>query len=107
IMRDIAAKNYAQGSVLWAIDLLTNNWKNKKQNQLVDIMPVVAPAVKENDYIIKTRIDDMQSRFNLNNLKDPAMQPDFAKLIQTVDKKTPQAASLKIAQAVTAWILQA
>ncbi|MBV9575373.1 MAG: general secretion pathway protein GspK, partial [Gammaproteobacteria bacterium] len=64
------ANFYAQGSIVWAMDQLRNNWERQKTNKLVDEIPIKSPENVMNGYKISSTIYDMQSRFNLNNLNN-------------------------------------
>ena len=61
---------YAQGSIAWAKDQLTNDLKNQQPQQIIDKTPIVSPAKKEESATIESTIYDAQGFFNLNNLSD-------------------------------------
>lgn len=81
ILRSTQAALYAQGSVAWAMDQLRNDWEQKKPDQVIDQMPMMLPRSEMNGYTISSTIDDMQGRYNLNNLTNPAAQKDFLRLM--------------------------
>ena len=84
---DAQAQQYAQGSLIWAIDQLRHNWEQKNPNQLIDMIPAKSPVNQVNDYTVSSTIYDMQARFNINNLNQEDAQAVFRHLIQVVDPK--------------------
>jgi general secretion pathway protein K len=105
LLRDTQAEFYAQGSIAWAMDQLRNDWGQRKPNQIVDAMPMQSPEDTRNGYTIHSTIYDMQARFNLNNLSNPAAQIDFLRLLQAVNPKFTLQQNLAIVNAATDWIL--
>lgn len=97
--------SYVKGSVVWAKDQLNQNWKNKRDNQLVDRTPINTKNVINNATVINS-ITDTQGLFNLNNLNNTESQADFARLITTVYPKLNQDGAKKIVLAIADWISQ-
>ncbi|SRR5579883_371404 len=104
ILRDTQAELYAQSSVASAIEQLRRNWENQKPNRLIDVMPLVLPASNMNGYQITTTINDMQARFNLNNLNDGQAQAGFKNLLQLLVPDLPPDKAQAIVMAVADWI---
>jgi general secretion pathway protein K len=90
LLRDTQAGLYAQGSVAWAIDQLRNNWDKKKTNQIVDVMPMTSPTLNQNGYEITSTIEDMQARYNVNNINTPQALADFKRLVRVVVPQLPE-----------------
>lgn len=109
LLRNTQAELYAQGSVLWAQEELRANGEKQKAkpNTLVDLIPIKSPVNEVNGYKIVSTIYDMQSRFNLNNIKNPETQADFKRLLQAVQPNITSQQAQDIALAVTDWILPA
>jgi len=104
LLRDTQAEFYAQGSLQWAINQLQDNVEKQKPDQLTDVLPIKSPVNEVNGYKISGVIDDMQSRFNLNNLSSPDAQPEFVRLLQAVDPSLQTTKAQDIARAVTEWV---
>ncbi|TAK75187.1 MAG: general secretion pathway protein GspK [Gammaproteobacteria bacterium] len=104
ILRDTQAAFYAQGSVAWAIEQLRRDWENQKPDQLIDKLPMTSPTNTINDYHISSTIEDMQARFNLNNLNDTEAQTSFKRLIQSVAPNLSEEKIQAIVNAVVHWI---
>jgi len=99
------ANFYAQGSIVWAMDQLRNNWERQKTNKLVDEIPIKSPENVMNGYKISSTIYDMQSRFNLNNLNnDPESQTNFVRLLQAVSPDLSLQKAQEITRATVDWI---
>jgi len=94
---------YVDGSVAWGMEQLNNNWKMKKKNQLVDLLPIQIKNSMGNTLII-SRIDDAQGFFNLNNLTDTKSATDFARLIHAVQPKIDFKTATTLASCVVDWI---
>lgn len=105
LTRNTQAEFYAQGSIAWAIDQLRNDWLNQKPGKIVDLIPIESPANTINGYVVKSRIYDMQGRFNLNNLVNPEMQTDFARMLHALAPKLSDAEVLNITLAIYHWIV--
>jgi len=104
ITHDSQAEFYAEGSVIWAKDVLRNDWLNQKKDKPVDVMPIKSPKNDMNGYAITSSITDAQSKFNINNLSKPEWQQEFVKLIRTVYPKITQEGAAAIAAAVVDWV---
>lgn len=105
ISHDVQAALYADGSVMWAKDLLHNNWVKQKKNQRIDELPIESPVNDMDGYKISSVIKDAQGRFNLNNLSKPEWHQDFTRLMLTVYPKLSQANAEAITKATVDWIL--
>ncbi|MBA3661615.1 MAG: type II secretion system minor pseudopilin GspK [Gammaproteobacteria bacterium] len=84
ILRQDQASFYAQGSLNWAKDQLRNNWDVRKPDQPIDILPIKSPIIKVDGFQITSKIEDIQARFNINNLQNAEVHVDFKRLLQTV-----------------------
>jgi general secretion pathway protein K len=105
IIRNVQAELYAQGAVTWAKDILIENWKKQKNpNQATDKMPIHSPKDKVNGYEITSTLTDMQSKFNINNLSLPEMQPDFKRLFTAIVPDLPNDQVSNIIIAIIDWI---
>lgn len=104
LIRNLQAEYYAQGSIAWAKDQLSNNWEKQKPNTVIDKMPMQSPANEVNGYKIVSTIYDMQARFNLNNLTNAKAQEDFQKLLQLVEPKLSAENAKAIVLATVDWI---
>jgi general secretion pathway protein K len=71
---------YAQGSVDWAIEQLKADYAKQKPNQLIDRLPI-SISNKTDGYTITSTLEDMQNKFNLNDLKDSNHQDFFNRLL--------------------------
>lgn len=105
IMRNIQAEDYAQGSIAWARDHLKNNIERQKPKQLVDAASMESPVKEMNGYKIASKIEDLQARYNLNNLTDPTAQLDFTRLIRAVVPTMSPEQALELARAIGDWIM--
>lgn len=104
ILRSTQADLYAQGSVLWAMDLLKNNYEKKKPDTLVDQMPVTSPVNTENGYRIQSTISDMQGRFNLNVLNGVEGMASFERLVLAVVPNLKEEEAKEVVRSVTEWV---
>ncbi len=98
--------HYAQGSILWAMDQLNNDWKNQKPDQLIDKTPIQSPVDKQNGATISSIIYDAQGFFNINNLTDQHNLINFIRLIQAVAPETDGGTAQNITLAIADWISQ-
>lgn len=106
IIRDNQADLYAQGSVLWAVDQLRNNWEKQKPKQPIDRTPIVSPIKNENGYQIVSTIYDMQARYNLNNLNAPEAQADFKRMLRTVMPTLTDQQAQQISRAIGTVVMR-
>lgn len=104
LVRDTQAEFYAQGSIAWAIDLLRNNWEQKKPNQPVDRLPVTSPVNEINGYKVSSTIYDMQARFNINSVTTTEAQTQFKRLIQLIDPTMTDEQTIIVVMMVYDWI---
>lgn len=104
IVRHVEAENIAQGSIAWAMDVLSRDWKRQQPKQLIDKMPTKSPIRHEGPYEVSSTIYDMQGRYNINNVTTPEAMADFVRLILAVQPKLPKKNAENIAAALKAWI---
>lgn len=104
IVHDAQAGLYAQGSILWAKDTLRNNLIKKKNDKLVDVLPIQSPTNTLNGYAITSTIKDAQGRFNINNISKPEWQSDFIRLIKFVYPKMSPEETAALVRATVDWI---
>lgn len=105
ILHDTQAELYAQGSVIWAKDQLTNDWLKQKPDKPVDVMPLKSPVNDMNGYAISSTITDAQDKFNLNNVSRPEWQKAFTRLIQLVYPKITDQEATDITKATFDWVM--
>lgn len=98
------AEQYAQGSVMWAMEQLKHNWEQQQQGQVVDKLPLTSPSNSVNDYRISSTIEDMQGRFNLNNLSSVETQGDFLRLLRALNPELKQEDAYAIVQGTVDWV---
>ena len=101
LLRNTQAMFYAEGSIAWAKDQLCTDWQQRRPNQVVDAMPIQA-KVMINGYQMISTLEDMQGRFNLNNLTQSAAQNDFVRLLRFVYPDLTQEKAQRITQAIAA-----
>jgi general secretion pathway protein K len=96
---------YAQGSIDWAMDQLSENLKHPKPKQLVDKTPIQSKTDKMNGYTISSTIEDAQGKFNINNLASQDAVNNYLRLIHAVAPSMPLEAINKIVVATRDWVL--
>lgn len=106
ILRADQAQLYAQGSVYWAIDQLSTNWKNQKPNQLVDKLPLKSKQDQMNGYTISSTIYDAQTQFNINNLTSNDYLNNFVRLLYAALPDTGLEKINQLAAAARDWVGQ-
>ncbi len=104
IVHDVQAELYADGSVIWAKDTLHNNWVKKKNDKLVDQLPIQSPVNEVNGYSITSTIRDAQGRFNINNVSKQDWQNEFIRLMRMVYPKISQEDAAGVMRATADWI---
>jgi general secretion pathway protein K len=104
LMNATQGKEYAYGSIAWAMEQLNNNWKQKKPNQIVDHTPIQSPVNEVNHAKISSIINDAQGRFNINNLTNTQYIDNFSALITIVQPTIDSETAHAIALAVVDWI---
>jgi general secretion pathway protein K len=104
LLRSTQAELYAAGSVDWAIDQLRTNLKNKKPNVICDNIPIQSPVNEVNGYTISSKITDMQSRINLNNLTTPEAQVNFKRLVKLLDPDMDEGKINALVLALSDWL---
>jgi general secretion pathway protein K len=67
-------------------------------------MPTVSSENDVDGYKISSTIDDMQGRFNLNNLSDAGARDTFIRLLRIVDKKLTLQKAQSLTDAAQKWI---
>jgi len=101
ILRDTQAELYAQGSIIWAIDQLRDNWKKQKPKQLIDATPIKSAIMSEKGYQIASTIYDMQARYNINNLITSEAQVDFNRLLRALNPQLTEQQAQQISAAIS------
>ncbi len=104
LLHDTQADFYAQGSVAWAMDQLRNDWERQKTNKVVDPIPIKSPMNELQGYKISSTIEDMQARYNINNLTQMTSFKPFIRLLQTVQPSLSTEKAEDILRAVVDWI---
>jgi general secretion pathway protein K len=104
LVHSVDAEFLAQGSIAWAVEQLRNDVVNRKQGQLVDLIPIQSPVREVNGYQIKSTIYDLQSRFNLNNLSDQKNQNKFLRLLKLLKPDINHEIAVNILMATIDWI---
>jgi len=105
LLRTTKAELYAQGSIDWAIEQLRSDLKKvKKQNVIVDDIPIQSPIDKINGYTISSKMTDEQARFNINQLTTVEAQADFKHLIQIVYPEYDEQKTTAIIAAIADWL---
>lgn len=104
LLHHVQAENEVQGSIAWAMDQLRHNWVSRKNNRLVDVMPMRSPVNDENGYQIRTVIYDMQGRFNLNNISSSEAQAGFLNLVHQVAPAISNEQTVALTKAIIDWI---
>lgn len=106
IERNAQADLYAQGSVIWAMDQLKNNFEQQKPNQVIDSLPVTSAVETVNGYQIYSTIYDMQARFNVNMLSDKDTQTQFKLFLHTLNPAMQTQDITNLVQAISDWMTQ-
>jgi len=98
---------YAEGSLAWALDSLTNNLKHKKPNQVIDRLPMQSPVDDLNGFKISSTIIDAQGNFNVNNLTALELIGNYIRLIHAVQPELKLEDINVIAASTRDWITPA
>lgn len=104
LLNNIQINQYAQGSIYWAIDQLTNNLKQQQPGKVVDFTPIRSPINEVNGAKVSSIIYDGQGKLNINNLTDAQFQSIFERLLHIVEPNITQAMARTITQNVINWI---
>lgn len=104
LLRATQAAYYAQASVNWAMEQLQTNLSQQKPDESVDKLPIQSPVNEVNGYIISSKITDMQSRLNVNNLNSLTAQTDFKRLMQLLNPAMDEQKVNQIIFALSDWI---
>lgn len=104
ILNNNQANLLAQGSIVWAMDQLINDFKLKQPTKIVDRTPIISPKNKMNGADISSIIEDAQGKLNLNNLVDAAYQPVLTQLIQLIEPDINMITAQTITKGVVDWI---
>ena len=97
---------YLLGAEAWGIQVLARDLKNNKIDTLGDDWATILPPIAVEGGQISGKIEDLQARFNLNNLLDSKGKPDplnrerFIRLLQAQDL------SVELIPAVIDWLDQ-
>lgn len=95
---------YALGAETWARTILKRDAKEGERDSLDELWATHQPSIEVEGGVLKGKIEDMQGRFNINNLidksgkVDPVAAARFQRLLRAL-KLEPD-----LAQAVTDWI---
>ncbi len=104
ITYNLQANLLAQGSLVWAMEQLNTNWRQKKPNQLIDLTPIQSPVNQVGNARISGTIFDAQGHFNLNNLSDAGAKDDFIRLVVAAYPKMGVQGAREITAAIAYWI---
>jgi general secretion pathway protein K len=104
ILRANQGYYYTQGSIAWAKDILIQNWKQHKPNQIVDHLPLNLRPSQEGPYRINATLTDLQGRFNINSMTTDAFQKAFLRLMRLVDPTIDQNNAQDIVKGIIDWI---
>lgn|SRR3990167_510804 len=105
ILRNTEAELAAQGSVVWAKDILRQDWEHQQTNQRIDVLPQTFRSRLDNGFRVVTRIEDAEARYNLNNLLDINQQTHFQRLLQAVMPAMRPEKAIEITQAISDWLM--
>lgn len=100
ILQDAKANGLAKGAVLWAKDQLNANYLKRKPTRVVDTMPLLLPESSIEGFHIKSQLDDMQAKYNINNVSADGGPEALLKLMKTVLPETNEQTSLAIIKAL-------
>lgn len=104
LLNDTKANLYVEGSVAWAMEQLNNNWKNKKNNKMIDATPIQSPPQKMEDATITSVIYDAEGLFNLNNVVKPESIDKFILLLRAVQPDVNTETIRNIAEGIRDWV---
>ncbi len=104
LLNNIQSNQYAEGSIYWAIDQLTNDFKQQQPNKVIDRTPIHSPMNDINGTKVTSIIYDGQGKLNLNNLTDGQYQTFFARLLRLVEPNIDPAVAKNITQNIAHWI---
>jgi general secretion pathway protein K len=104
LLHAVQAEFYALASVDWAKEQLRSNLNRQKPEMPVDNFPIESPVNEVNGYSISSKIIDMQSRININNLVKPEAQADLKQLIQLLQPGIDEHQVNEIVLAVSDWL---
>lgn len=94
---------YSHGITEWAKVALQNAWNIKKPGQVVDTFPLTT-TLQTDDMTIGGEVEDLQSRFNLNNLTSESYYPDFKRLLRAINPQLKDEQINLITGALTNWL---
>lgn len=106
IVREAQAELAAQGAILWAMNSLKQNWERQQPNQLIDKMPLQSPLIESNGFRIQATIEDMQGRYNINNLAENVAMNEFVRLLQVTNPSLSRDQAIDIFESVMVWLNQ-
>jgi len=96
---------YADQTVLWAKNLLINNWKQKQPDQLIDKLPANTNFPTDGTTEITAELTDAQGLFNLNDLIDEKYNDVFLQLLKRIIPEMAPNDANSLLLATRAWIL--
>lgn len=101
-----AASWYAQGAESWTVALLQEDAKTHPVDSLADVWAQPVPYLPIERGALHAHIEDLQGRFNLNNLGNLNPQPyidQFQRLVENVSGGQNQS-GIAIANAIRDWL---
>jgi general secretion pathway protein K len=105
LLNNIQANQYAAGSLYWAMDQLTTDWKQQQPKKIIDRTPIRSPVNEVKGAKISSIIFDGQGKINLNNLTDAQFQTLFIRLLQLVQPNLDKNAAQNITLNIANWIM--
>ncbi len=103
LLNDEQANLAAQGSVAWALTVLSQNLKEKQPNKIIDPTPIET-TTQVNHIRIKNSLYDAEGYFNINNVIEKEYQLGLIKLLQTVVPTMTGEQAKAITDAVIDWL---
>lgn len=104
ILQDTKANLVATGAVLWAKDVLTQNWLHQKPNTRVDVMPLTLKESEVQGYRVRASLSDSQGSFNINNLMGDDAEPDFLRLLKVVAPAFSESEAQALTHHIVLWL---
>lgn len=102
---------YAKGAEDWAIGLLIDYYRFDAQGVSQGIKspqsiawPKLLPVTPISNGTVSATIEDLQARFNINNLQEKRNQGAFMRLLSYVEPKMDQTSAQQIMQNIVDWI---
>lgn len=104
LLNHIQANLFAEGSLLWATEQLSDDFKNKKPDEVVDRTPIKSPINRVDQATISSVIFDGQGKLNLNNLSDPPFQQVFLHLLRLTTPTLSAEKARLLMNGIVDWI---